>query len=75
MIDCPMCGYRFEEGEAGASCQGCPLATSCHLLKCPRCGYEMLREPRLVRAIKTWRRKHGTRRKGPGDTGNAMDQH
>ena len=73
MIDCPMCGYSFEEAEAEDSCRGCPLATGCHLLKCPRCGYEVLREPRLVQAIKTWRRKRGTRRKGRRDTGDAVD--
>jgi DNA-directed RNA polymerase subunit RPC12/RpoP len=74
MIDCPMCGYRFGEAEAERSCVGCPMSPGCHLLKCPRCGYEVLREPRLVRTIKTWRRRHDTRGKGPGDTGDAVDK-
>lgn len=61
MIECPMCSHRFEEAEGVACCESCPLGKGCNLLKCPRCGYEIPREPRLVKAIRNWRKKRGTR--------------
>jgi len=74
MIDCPMCGYKFEMTEAKRSCRGCPLAASCNLARCPRCSYEVFPEPQLFETIRTWRRKIGTRGKGRGATGDSVDK-
>ena len=54
---CPLCGYQFREEEGVAACHGCLLATSCHMVKCPNCGYEIIKEPKLIKALKSWRKK------------------
>jgi len=56
-MKCPLCGYEFQEADAEASCQGCPMAGGCHMVKCPNCGYDVLKEPKLIKALKAWRRK------------------
>jgi Fe2+ transport system protein FeoA len=43
---CPLCGAGITGG--GSSCASCPLAWSCDLLRCPRCGYEFPRGSRLL---------------------------
>lgn len=50
---CDFCGHEFDPGDAEAACAGCPLAGDCHLIRCPRCGYEMPPEAKLV----TWLRR------------------
>ncbi len=57
MMKCPLCGHEFREEEGIAACRGCPLAGACHMLKCPNCGYDVLVEPRVIKALKAWRRK------------------
>jgi hypothetical protein len=62
-MKCPLCGCEFKEGEGLAACQGCPLAGACNMIRCPNCGYDIPKEPRLIRALKAWRRgKHGANR-------------
>jgi hypothetical protein len=48
---CGLCGYEFTEDQAQAACEGCPMG-SCNLLCCPRCGYEMPREPRWIKRLR-----------------------
>jgi uncharacterized Zn finger protein (UPF0148 family) len=48
MVHCDFCGYDFDPGCAGQSCQGCPLVKNCGKILCPRCGYEILPEAKLV---------------------------
>ncbi len=38
-IQCPLCGKRFQPGEAVA-CGSCLLAAKCGLVMCPNCSYE-----------------------------------
>lgn len=38
-LQCPLCGKRFQSGEALA-CTSCGLATRCGLVMCPNCSYE-----------------------------------
>ena len=45
---CGFCGYEFRPAEAVPACGGCPLTRNCRRIRCPRCGYEMLPEARLV---------------------------
>jgi rubredoxin len=54
-MTCAMCGFEFEPAEAQSACGGCPLVPDCHLLRCPRCGYEMPPEAKLIQLIKRWR--------------------
>jgi hypothetical protein len=53
---CDFCGCEFEPGAAEIACTGCPLVGNCHLIRCPRCGYEMLPEAKLVGWLRTLRR-------------------
>ncbi len=47
-MKCGMCGHEFDSSEAETSCGGCPMVKGCHLVRCPRCGYEMPPESMLV---------------------------
>jgi Fe2+ transport system protein FeoA len=48
-VICPFCALEFEA--ADSLCEhGCPLRTSCGLLRCPGCDYEF---PRAARSV-TW---------------------
>jgi len=60
-MKCPLCGNEFQEETGRAACQGCPLAKTCHMIKCPNCNYEIPTEPRLIKAIKAWKgQRNGT---------------
>jgi rubredoxin len=60
-MKCGLCGYEFEPADAQSSCAACPLVPDCHLLRCPRCGYEMPPEAKLVTLL----RKLRERRRAP----------
>ena len=47
-MKCGFCGYEFGPKEAGTACGSCPLVKDCHLVRCPRCGYEMPPEAKLI---------------------------
>jgi|GEM_PF-2270871 adenine-specific DNA methylase len=51
---CPMCGLEFEPGCSETLCSNCTVFRSCKRVRCPRCGYELPREPRFV----VWLRTH-----------------
>ena len=59
---CSFCGYEFDVSEAQASCESCPMAGGCHLVRCPRCGYEMPPEAKLVRWLRELRASVRARR-------------
>ncbi len=40
-IRCPLCGKRFQAGEAD-KCSTCSLAVVCGLVMCPNCSYEFV---------------------------------
>ena len=53
---CDFCGFEFDptcDASAPDGCSGCPLVNNCGKIVCPRCGYEMLPEAKLV----GWARK------------------
>ncbi len=56
-MKCGFCGYEFEPSDAQSACNGCPLVPGCHLLRCPRCGYEMPPEAKLIGWLRKLRRK------------------
>jgi hypothetical protein len=47
-MKCGFCGYDFDPSEAGTACGNCPLVKGCHLVRCPRCNYEMPPEAKLI---------------------------
>jgi hypothetical protein len=52
MVQCDFCGLEFDPACSEQSCQGCPLSRNCSKIICPRCGYQMLPEARLVGWVK-----------------------
>ena len=58
---CGLCGYEFDANDAQMACGACPVAGHCGLIRCPRCGYEMPPEAKLVgwlRQLSRRRRRH-----------------
>lgn len=49
---CDFCGHEFKEEEGLQGCGNCPLGSGCGMVKCPRCNYEMPREPNWIKKIK-----------------------
>jgi Fe2+ transport system protein FeoA len=46
-VVCPLCGFEFKRGDT--LCQhGCPMRTTCNLIRCPSCEYEFPEKPRAV---------------------------
>ena len=65
---CGFCGHEFDASDAQSSCAACPVAGGCHMVRCPRCGYEMPPEAKLIRWLRTLRErfmqhKDGARRR------------
>ena len=54
---CDFCGYEFDPADAESTCAGCPLAGHCNHIRCPRCGYEMAPEAKLVRWLRGLRQR------------------
>lgn len=54
---CGFCGGDFDPNEAGTACNGCPLVKGCHLVRCPRCGYEMPPEAKLLTWLRSLKRR------------------
>jgi hypothetical protein len=49
MIRCDFCGFEFDPTcSTEDGCSGCPLAGGCSHVTCPRCGYQMLPEAKLI---------------------------
>lgn len=51
-MKCSFCGCEFDPSEAGTACGNCPLVKGCHLVRCPRCGYEMPPEAKLFALLR-----------------------
>lgn len=60
-MKCGLCGYEFNVGEAQVACAVCPLVGHCGLVHCPRCGYEMPPEARLVGWLRRLRERYQAR--------------
>ncbi len=65
---CGFCGYQFDLAEVSAACAGCPLMRNCHLIRCPRCGYEMPPEAKLAGWLRRLRGKPGKDSPREGET-------
>ncbi|WP_422447892.1 hypothetical protein [Thermoanaerobacterium sp. DL9XJH110] len=57
MIKCGFCGYEFDENSReAAGCRGCPMSGRCGKIKCPRCGFENVRQSGLFKWMKNGRK-------------------
>jgi hypothetical protein len=61
LLHCDFCGLDFDPACAGQSCQGCPLARGCSKVNCPRCGYPILPEAKLITWLKKISKKPGAK--------------
>jgi hypothetical protein len=52
-VHCDFCGLDFDPACSEQSCQGCPLARGCSKISCPRCGYAILPEAKLIGWIRS----------------------
>ena len=57
LMQCPLCGHKFDVEAGTAFCGACPVGKNCRLVRCPNCAYETPAEPGLIKAIKKLRRK------------------
>ncbi len=60
LVDCPLCGQRFDPATAPA-CASCPLGRlKCGFAHCPNCGYEIPVRSQLwdwfTRMTRRWRK-------------------
>jgi hypothetical protein len=60
-MKCGYCGHEFGPEEAGTACGSCPLVKGCHLVRCPRCGYEMPPEAKLITLLRNLKNSTITR--------------
>jgi hypothetical protein len=72
-MKCGFCGYEFDPSAAQSSCGACPMAGGCHLIRCPRCGYEMPPESRLVGWLRKVRASASARRLTSQHKNDALD--
>ena len=56
-MNCPFCQREFDETRLPEACKACPSGGGCRHVRCPYCGYEMPREPGLVKHLRNLFRK------------------
>lgn len=47
-VKCPLCGYKFDTGDAKGLCAHCPMGADCNKVCCPNCGYSWLESTMIV---------------------------
>jgi hypothetical protein len=70
---CGFCGHEFDPSDAQSGCAACPMARGCHLVRCPRCGYEMPPESKLVGWLRKVRANARARRSASQQRDDALD--
>jgi predicted amidophosphoribosyltransferase len=50
-MNCPLCGNKFEKGNE-IKCTGCGKLHNCKKQCCPNCGYELVKEAKLIQMIR-----------------------
>ncbi|MGH7520757.1 MAG: hypothetical protein ACREMI_05730 [Gemmatimonadales bacterium] len=50
-VICGFCAQAFEQDLGQPVCRMCPLAGSCHHVRCPHCGYENPVPPAWLRRL------------------------
>lgn len=61
-MKCTLCGYEFDEKNAGEACKNCPIMKGCRLIKCPNCGFETPPEPKWLKYFKKGRKSDENKR-------------
>lgn len=57
-MKCALCGFEYDEEEGIKACSGCPISRGkCKFQRCPKCGYEVPLEPKLIKFLKKLGRK------------------
>ena len=56
-MKCALCGFNYSINEGATACRGCPLGKSCHMARCPNCGYETPVDPAEIKMFKDWRKR------------------
>ena len=59
LVTCPFCALEFEAGDSLCE-HGCPLRSSCGLVRCPACDYEFPRGGRSLRRLGRLLRRTGS---------------
>ena len=72
-MKCSFCGHEFETSEAQSSCGACSMAGGCHLIRCPRCGYEMPPEAKLIGWLRKARARLSAKRLAAQHNKHALD--
>lgn len=62
MVKCSLCGREYDDKEAESGCVGCPMSQGCGRIKCPHCGFENVKESKIIEAIKKLREKKDERK-------------
>jgi predicted Zn-ribbon and HTH transcriptional regulator len=62
-VTCGYCGLDFTQDSAQPACVSCPMAkaSGCGRVRCPRCGWEELEEPKFIQKFREWRRARHAR--------------
>ncbi|HII90916.1 MAG TPA: hypothetical protein HA262_01760 [Methanosarcina sp.] len=50
-MKCPLCGNEFEKADE-TKCTGCGKLHSCNKQCCPNCGYELVKEAKVIKSIR-----------------------
>jgi len=70
---CPLCGMEFKRTETVCS-HGCPLGSTCELVRCPSCAYEFPEGSRSLNWIARLRRRLRRAPRPPNGTTLALDR-
>jgi hypothetical protein len=50
-VKCPLCGNEFEKADE-IKCTGCGKLHNCNKNCCPNCGYELVKEAKIIQSIR-----------------------
>lgn len=72
-LTCSMCGHTFDPTDQ-VCCQGCPVQTSCALVRCPACGFENV-DPSQSQLAQLFKRLlvHSPRRSSSPDSRSTLE--
>lgn len=53
-MKCGLCSQEIDEKKGRSTCDGCPFAKNCDMIKCPNCGFDNPVEPKWVERVKNF---------------------
>jgi len=51
-LNCPLCSYEFSKARE-TKCTGCGKLHNCNKQCCPNCGYELVKETKVIKLIRS----------------------